>query len=233
VEILFPDFTIEENDVVLDIGCGAGDACYIAGRAGASVIALDTQPEIVRLVDRRMQDSPARSYRSFVSNGDPIPLPDNSCTRIVAREVLEHVRDPERLLAEMVRVGMDGALYLIGVPDPSSEELLGVVAPPVYFQEPNHIHVFDRDRMRAMLEDAGLKIQRTAFWGFYWSMWWMFRLASEESARIHNADRPVLEKAWEEAWRQFNALEIPQLTRLSEALDRLIPKSQAYVCIKE
>src|SRR5947207_10303914 len=127
VESLFPGFDIQAHDVLLDIGCGTGDACHQAGLAGAAVIALDTQLETVRHVDRRMQDSPARSYQSFVSDANPIPLPANSCTRIVAREVLEHVREPEQLLAEMVRVGTNGALYLIGVPDASSEELLAIV----------------------------------------------------------------------------------------------------------
>jgi hypothetical protein len=65
-----------------------------------------------------------------------IPLPPNSCTKVVAREVLEHVREPERLLPEMVRVDVDGAQYLSTVPDVSSEELLAVVAPPVLLQEP-------------------------------------------------------------------------------------------------
>jgi len=232
-EILYPDFAIDATDVVLDVGCGAGDACYLAGRAGASVIALDTQPETVRYVDRRMQDVPARSYQSFVSDGNPIPLPAGSCTKIVAREVLEHVREPEKLLAEMVRVGAPGAQYLIAVPDAASEELLAIVAPPSFYQEPNHIHIFGRDRMRMMLEATGLKIQRSALWGFYWSLWWMFQIASEQSERMHNADRSGLVKGWEETWRQFEQLNIPQLSRLSETLDRLIPKSQVYVCVKE
>jgi ubiquinone/menaquinone biosynthesis C-methylase UbiE len=184
VEILFPGFAIQDCDTVIDIGCGTGDACYIAGQAGAAVIALDAQLETVRYVDQRMQGVPARSYRSFVSDANPIPLPPNSCTRIVAREVLEHVRDPELLLAEMVRVGARGAQYLITVPDPLSEELLGIVASPVYFQEPNHIHVFARETIQLMLEAAGLKIQQTALWGFYWSIWSTFRLASDESATL-------------------------------------------------
>jgi SAM-dependent methyltransferase len=233
VESLFPGFEVQAHDVLLDIGCGAGDACYQAGRAGAAVIALDVQPETVRYVDQRMRDVPARSYQSFVSDGNPIPLPGGSCTRIVAREVLEHVREPERLLAEMVRVGARGAQYLIGVPDAASEELLTLVAPPSFYQEPHHIHIFARERMRGMLEAAGLRIQRTALWGFYWSMWWMFQIASEESGKLHNLDRSGLVKGWEETWRQFEQLEIPQLGNLTDALDRLIPKSQVYVCVKE
>jgi hypothetical protein len=63
--------------------------------------------------------------------------------------------------------------------------------------------------------------------GIFWPMWWMLRLASEESARMRSADRWASEKAWEETWRLFNRLEIPQLPHLSEGLDRLTPKSQA------
>jgi cyclopropane fatty-acyl-phospholipid synthase-like methyltransferase len=57
--MLFPDFAIEASNVVIDIGSGAGDAFYIASRAGAAVITLDNQPEKVRYVDQRMQDSSA------------------------------------------------------------------------------------------------------------------------------------------------------------------------------
>ena len=47
------------------------------------------------------------------------------------------------------------------------------------------------------------------------------------------SDQSGLVKSWEETWRQFEQLNIPQLSRLSDTLDRLIPKSQVYVCVKE
>jgi hypothetical protein len=110
----------------------SGDACYLVARAGAAVIALDNQPEIVRLVDRRMQDVP---------HG----LTDSLCpTRSRSRFPPIHVRgvSPPKCSAEGIRAGIDGAEYLIGVPDLSSKELLGLVVRAIYFREPDPIYAF-------------------------------------------------------------------------------------------
>jgi len=68
-----------------------------------------------------MQDVP-HGLTNLLCRTGTHPAAPYSCTKVVAREVLEHVCEPEQPLPEMVRVSVDGAQYLSSVPDASSEE---------------------------------------------------------------------------------------------------------------
>ncbi len=90
--------------------------------------------------------------------------------KILATEMLEHTSKPEIILAELVRVGRPGAKYLITVPDSRSEMLQKAVANSVYFAEPNHIQIFDKENFVRLVENSGLKVERYDTWGFYWTV---------------------------------------------------------------
>ena len=207
------------DDVVLDVGCGLGDVCVAAGNAGSAVIAIDIVPATLDHARRRMEGVPARSFESYVSDCSPIPLPDQTCSIVVAQEVLEHTTNPTAFLAELARVGKAGCRYLISVPSANSESLLKTVAPPEYFQAPNHVHIFSMESLEQLVGDAGLRIVSRHKVGFYWSLWWMFKMAGE-AAVPH----------WEAAWAELQ--KHPNAALSSEHLDALIPKSDVLVCQK-
>ena len=117
----------------------------------------------------------------IVTDCDPIPLPDAAASVIVCSEVLEHVEAPARLLSELVRVGKPVVRYAISVPAASSEELMKVLAPPSYFEPPNHLRIFDRGDFEGLIRAAGLEIERSEALGYYWSIWWALRMASGTS----------------------------------------------------
>jgi SAM-dependent methyltransferase len=237
---LYPGFAVTEGDTVLDLGCGAGETCERVGRVGAAVIAIDVDQENLKRAEARMKHIPARSFRAIRSDCDPIPLDDGSVTAVIAQEVLEHVSDPRHLVSEMTRVGAPEARYLVSVPDPLSENLIALVADASYFQPPNHTQVFDRLEIESILADAGLEIVSRSFVGFFWSLWWLFSIASSPhhlsnwpSCRGKPTGREArtgLVQLWEKTWWEFgrkNRFEVVQ-----SILDKYIPKSQVYVAKK-
>ena len=74
---LFPGFEVTAADTLVDVGCGPGQPCVLAGNVGADVIAVDIDPDVIRQVERTMRGVPARSFRAVVSDCDPLPLPDD------------------------------------------------------------------------------------------------------------------------------------------------------------
>ncbi len=85
---------------VLEVGCGEGYIQQILSGFGyRTQLAFDIDYPIV--VDARIR-YPASAY--FVANGERIPLPSKSVDVALAIEVLEHVPDPDTVLAEMKRV---------------------------------------------------------------------------------------------------------------------------------
>jgi SAM-dependent methyltransferase len=229
-QIDFPGFPITAEDTVVDVGCGEGLVCAFAGHQGAEVIGIDVEPHLVERAREAMRGVPARSFRGIVSDADPIPLPDGCATVVVATEVMEHVEDPRRFLAELARIGRPGARYLISVPDPASESVLRVVAPRWYWQRPLHIHVFEHRELDALIASAGLEAEARHAAGFYWAMWWAFRLAIGMDHPFAPTPPSPLLQAWDDT--MLALLETPDGEKVLRALDRLLPKSQVVVARK-
>src|SRR4051812_4042082 len=152
---LFAGLKITGEDTFLDVGCGGGANCASAASVGADVIAIDIVPAHVDAATRAVEGKGARSYRGIVTDCNPIPLPDATASVITCNEVLEHVADPARFIAELVRVGKPGACYALSVPSQPSEELMKVLAPPSYFEPPGHLRIFDRGEFEGLIRSAG------------------------------------------------------------------------------
>ena len=140
---------------------------------GARIIIADIDAEKIARTRERLADTPARELECLVSDCDPLPLADATATRVVSTEVIEHVDDPRQFLAELVRVGQPGALYLLSVPHPTSEDLQKDFAADEYFRKPNHIRVLG-EQFAALVREAGLEILSHSRYGFYWSLWMLF-----------------------------------------------------------
>jgi SAM-dependent methyltransferase len=228
---LFPGFEITSDDVFLDVGCGSGSACRSAARVGADVIAVDIVPDHVAAATAAVEGEGARSYRGIITDCDPIPLPDASADVIVCLEVMEHVADAARFIKELVRVGKPGARYALSVPAFAAESLMKVLAPPSYFQPPEHVRIFQRSQFEDLIRSAGLKIDRSEGVGFYSTMWWTLRMACGTS---HCPDfitpPPPILASWEETWKALEAT--PLGPQVSAVLDDLLPKSVLVVAHK-
>jgi SAM-dependent methyltransferase len=121
---------------VLDAACGEGyGTAMLAGAGAAGVVGVDIDDETVAHARRR--------YGLDVRVGDvgELPFADGEFDLVVSFETIEHVAEPERVLAEFARVlGDDGVLlvstpnareYLVDNPfhvrELSPEELLGAL----------------------------------------------------------------------------------------------------------
>lgn len=236
---LFKGFHVSADDTVLDVGCGAGGATLFCANRGAKVIFTDSVKEKIDALKQRVKETPAREAVGLVSDSCPLPLADETASRVIAMEVLEHVKDPAEVLRELVRAGKPGALYLLAVPDPVGEKIQKQFAPEYYFQSPNHIHIFERDEFARMIQEAGLIIEQRAAFGFYWTLWmffyWTISKASgtEHTGASHDVVQPpypALLNDWAKLWHQL--IKMPESAPMKQALDELLPKSQVIIARK-
>lgn len=94
---------------VLDLGCGGGFLANYLARHGHRVTGVDTTPE--NLVVARTHDPTGRvAYE--VADACALPFADASFDVVCAMDLIEHVEEPERLIAEASRVLRPGGLVV-------------------------------------------------------------------------------------------------------------------------
>ena len=139
---------------VLDLGCRSG-ALTRHFLEGNEVVGLD--------VDRAaLAKAEALGIEPVEANvEEPLPFPDASFDAVVAGELLEHLRFPDALVAEIRRILRPGGILVGSVPNAfrlqSRLRFLRGSAPE---DDPTHLHMFSPGAMRDLLrgfEDVGLR----------------------------------------------------------------------------
>lgn len=88
----------------LDVGTGVGTLPEALARAGASAVGLD-------LSDRRPEGVDRTAFT--LGRGERLPFRDGAFDGVVSSNVLEHVRDPWGLIAELLRVCRPGGVVYL------------------------------------------------------------------------------------------------------------------------
>lgn len=223
---LAPEFAIDASDVCVDVGCGGGGDSLFAARRGAEVIAVDCDPGAITSLEAKLVGLSTRC-RTVLSDSDPLPLADGIATRVIAMEVLEHVADPDRFVAELVRIGRPGSRYLISVPHERAEAVQKRVAPPAYWQPPNHLRVFADGELESLVVSHGLTVERQLSKSFFWAMWWILFWAADQE--LGAPEGPLLQ-AWTRTWDEL--LKTPRADHVRHALDDCMPKSRVIIASK-
>jgi hypothetical protein len=216
---LFPGFRIGTEDTVFEGGSDDPAAAAFCIRQGARLLAFD--PAAIR-------------------TGAAVPLADATASRLYSIDVLQRVPDPAAHLAELVRIGRQGALYLLSVPDPVQEKLQRQFAPPEFFGPPDSAqpiirglpagtrHLIERETFGVMVRDAGLSIEHRQGFGFFWAMYFalFWNCGVDLSAPTH----PALLN-WVRTWKAV--LDAPQGPRLKRLMDDFMPRSQLILARKQ
>jgi 2-polyprenyl-3-methyl-5-hydroxy-6-metoxy-1,4-benzoquinol methylase len=154
---------------VLDVGCGEGvlTSRWAAELVDRPVVGVDLDdPKLAAQWATRQQ--PNLSFRT-VGPGAGLPFEDRSFDLAAAIEVLEHVPDPERTVAEMARVARRH--LLVSVPREPLWRMLNV-ARGAYVRDlgntPGHLNHWSARGFRRLLARHGRIIEARA--PFPWTM---------------------------------------------------------------
>ncbi len=109
-----PPTTTPPTDL-LDLGCGMGGFAVAAARQGFRVVALDYHAAYCAITAVRGARY-GLALPVAAAAGEQIPLPDARFDLVTCLDVLEHVQQPDALLAELARVlRSDGRLLITAI----------------------------------------------------------------------------------------------------------------------
>ncbi|HMG53685.1 MAG TPA: bifunctional 2-polyprenyl-6-hydroxyphenol methylase/3-demethylubiquinol 3-O-methyltransferase UbiG [Kofleriaceae bacterium] len=145
---------------VLDVGCGAGYLANYLAERGHRVTGLDTSAEALAVARRH-----DRTHRVEYTVGDACALPfvDARFDAVCAMDLIEHVQDADRLVAEAARVLRPGGLLFFHTFNRTWQAHLIVIKGVEWFvaNTPRNLHVIELFRspeeISAMCRRVGLE----------------------------------------------------------------------------
>jgi 2-polyprenyl-6-hydroxyphenyl methylase/3-demethylubiquinone-9 3-methyltransferase len=152
----------------LDVGCGGGYLAEEFAKAGCAVTGIDPSGPTIRQAEEHACEAGLHiTWR--IAPGEAIPFDDNEFDIVYCCDVLEHVNDLDRVIAESARVLKPGGVYLFDTINRTLASRLVVIGifqewEPTRFMTTNFhdAAMFIRPReLRKTLAQHGLEPQET------------------------------------------------------------------------
>lgn len=135
---------VRPGDTVLDAACGLGYGSYLiqCGTTAEKTIGIDGSDYAIDYAHHNFAGSVKNlSFRTGMLPEALNDIPDHSVDVVISFETLEHVSDPEALLAEFHRILTPAGRIIVSVPNDWSDES---------GEDPNpfHLHIYDLNKLR-------------------------------------------------------------------------------------
>jgi trans-aconitate methyltransferase len=143
---------------ILDIGAGTGDLAYTIRRSlpNAEIFGVDVSEAGLEIARQKVPDA-VFLERDLLQSDTPPPEFRAWATHAICSEVLEHVDDPERLLANVIPYLAPGCLVVVTVPGgPMS----------AFDSHIGHRRHYRPAHLRNLLERAGFEVEQAMGAGF-------------------------------------------------------------------
>ena len=133
---------------IVDVGCGRGGFVEICGRELGDAIGLDNEAAAARIC--RAQGLPF-----VLADAERLPFAPGSLDVVRAKEIIEHLPDPQPMLRQILQALRADGLFLSRIPSHFSTLY------PIgnFWDDYTHVRPLSRLGLRRLLEDCGFEIE--------------------------------------------------------------------------
>ncbi|ASV54195.1 SAM-dependent methyltransferase YafE (UbiE) [Lelliottia jeotgali] len=142
---------------VLDLGCGAGHASFVAAQQVAQVTAYDLSRQMLDVVTHAAQDKGLNNITTRQGYAESLPFDDESFEVVISRYSAHHWHDVGQALREIKRVLKPGGIFIImdimSPGNPVRDIWLQTVEA---LRDTSHVRNYSSGEWFAMITEAGL-----------------------------------------------------------------------------
>ena len=234
ITIDFERLGLEKGYRILDIGCGTGrHSCALLGRPGVTAIGADVNWSDICEANSRLQlqerldGHTAGRWALTAADIRALPFKDSSFQLVICSEVLEHIEDHRRALAEAARVLQPGHLLAVSVPSFWPEQLCWKLSSQYALSSDGHVRIYSKKKLLKLLQAAGLTpFASHRAHGLHAPFWWLKCLVGPA-----RDDHPLVD-----CYHRFlvwDMMKKPKALRMAEKLlNPLLGKSLVIYCHK-
>lgn len=145
---------------LLDIGCGTGEFCYLAQRAGYSVTGIDFAPRFIEAAHRRF---PSLDLEPLTLDEFIAKRPADKYDVVTFIQVLEHLDNVRDFLQSVKIVLKPGGYAICGVPNRERWRFLPRLVPEEGEYPPNHFTWWNSACLARLFDSSGFSVLSIEF----------------------------------------------------------------------
>jgi ubiquinone/menaquinone biosynthesis C-methylase UbiE len=152
---------IQPDDVILEIGCGAGDMAFHLAPKCKKIIGTDLSPEMISVAKNRKLKSEINNISFQVEDSYNLSFSENSFDKVICINALQVMKEPNRAVLEGYRVLREGGefvsiTYLFG--ESGLLEYFKLTKWIIKYGKPKYWHNFKSEELTNIFENSGFRI---------------------------------------------------------------------------
>ena len=142
---------------VIDLGCGAGHASFVAATVVKNVIAYDLSAQMLEVVAQAARDKQLSNITVQQGVAESLPFDDHSADVIISRYSAHHWHDVGQALREVARVLKPGGKFIMMDVVSPGHPLLDIYLQTVeVLRDTSHVRNYSPGEWMSMVSEAGL-----------------------------------------------------------------------------
>ncbi|GAB4209296.1 MAG: class I SAM-dependent methyltransferase [Roseiflexaceae bacterium] len=148
-------------DRALDIATGGGHTALALAPHVAEVVATDLTPQMLAAAEAFVRGQGVANVSFELADAEALPFPDAAFDLVTTRIAPHHFANPQRYLAEVVRVLRPGGRFVLDDNvAPEDPELDAFFNRFEQWRDPSHVRAYRVSEWAAWMQQAGLTVEQ-------------------------------------------------------------------------
>ncbi|SCC21657.1 Methyltransferase domain-containing protein [Kosakonia oryzendophytica] len=197
----------DTSAAILDLGCGAGHASFVAAGIARAVTAYDLSEKMLDVVRQAAHERHLANITTSQGAAEKLPFADSSFDVVISRYSAHHWHDVAQALREVKRVLKPGGKFiLMDIASPGQPVLDIWLQTIEVLRDPSHVRNYSPAEWLHMTQQSGMTVQKMA----------TDRLALEYNSWVERMKTPEVLRAAIRYLQNHTSEEVKQHFRIRE-----------------